>query len=142
MKYCIRCGKELFDEAVLCVGCGCLIKGRMIEDKKKTSTFVRNKKQWVIVFAIIFVIFTSVTVMLLTSNDFIRTNDYYRYLHSDAGQFGNTLREKYEMQWQKRVEITRDKLIPYYAGIGVCGVVSLTSLVCDIVLLSIKNKDK
>ena len=24
MKYCTKCGKELMDEAVLCVGCGCL----------------------------------------------------------------------------------------------------------------------
>ena len=23
MKYCTHCGKELFDEAVICVGCGC-----------------------------------------------------------------------------------------------------------------------
>ena len=23
MKYCTKCGKELFDEAVICVGCGC-----------------------------------------------------------------------------------------------------------------------
>lgn len=23
MKYCSKCGKELFDEAVVCVGCGC-----------------------------------------------------------------------------------------------------------------------
>ncbi len=23
MKYCTHCGKELFDEAVVCVGCGC-----------------------------------------------------------------------------------------------------------------------
>ncbi len=23
MKYCTRCGKELFDEAVVCTGCGC-----------------------------------------------------------------------------------------------------------------------
>lgn len=25
MKYCTKCGKELFDEAVLCPGCGCPI---------------------------------------------------------------------------------------------------------------------
>lgn len=23
MKFCVKCGKELFDEAVICVGCGC-----------------------------------------------------------------------------------------------------------------------
>jgi len=25
MKYCTHCGKELFDEAVICVGCGCAV---------------------------------------------------------------------------------------------------------------------
>lgn len=26
MKYCAHCGRELFDEAVVCVGCGCAVK--------------------------------------------------------------------------------------------------------------------
>ena len=25
MKYCTHCGKELYDEAVICVGCGCAV---------------------------------------------------------------------------------------------------------------------
>ena len=27
MKYCTHCGKELLDEAVICVGCGCAVSG-------------------------------------------------------------------------------------------------------------------
>ena len=27
MKYCTHCGKELMDEAVICVGCGCTVDG-------------------------------------------------------------------------------------------------------------------
>lgn len=27
MKYCTHCGKELLDEAVICVGCGCAVRG-------------------------------------------------------------------------------------------------------------------
>lgn len=27
MKYCTHCGKELMDEAVICVGCGCAVPG-------------------------------------------------------------------------------------------------------------------
>ena len=27
MKYCTHCGKELMDEAVICVGCGCAVDG-------------------------------------------------------------------------------------------------------------------
>ena len=26
MKYCTHCGKELLDEAVICVNCGCMVK--------------------------------------------------------------------------------------------------------------------
>ena len=28
MKFCTKCGKELFDEAVICPGCGCPVAGR------------------------------------------------------------------------------------------------------------------
>lgn len=28
MKYCSKCGKELMDEAVICVGCGCAVNGQ------------------------------------------------------------------------------------------------------------------
>ena len=28
MKYCTHCGKELLDEAVICVGCGCAVAGQ------------------------------------------------------------------------------------------------------------------
>ncbi len=28
MKYCSKCGKELMDEAVICVGCGCAVAGQ------------------------------------------------------------------------------------------------------------------
>ncbi len=27
MKYCTHCGKELVDEAVICIGCGCAVAG-------------------------------------------------------------------------------------------------------------------
>ena len=30
MKYCTHCGKELFDEAVICVGCGCAVSDQNI----------------------------------------------------------------------------------------------------------------
>ena len=28
MKYCTHCGKELLDEAVICIGCGCVVGGQ------------------------------------------------------------------------------------------------------------------
>ena len=35
MKYCVKCGKELFDEAVLCTGCGCMTHDSDILHKKQ-----------------------------------------------------------------------------------------------------------
>lgn len=33
MKYCQKCGKELFDEAVVCPECGCLVETRTVGEK-------------------------------------------------------------------------------------------------------------
>lgn len=35
MKYCTHCGKELLDEAVICVGCGCLVGEQKIQTENK-----------------------------------------------------------------------------------------------------------
>ena len=37
MKYCHKCGKELFDEAVVCPGCGCAQKS--VESINDASSF-------------------------------------------------------------------------------------------------------
>lgn len=38
MKYCTHCGKELFDEAVICVGCGCAVNDQNIMAVKNLSS--------------------------------------------------------------------------------------------------------
>lgn len=139
MKYCTHCGKELLEEAVVCVGCGCAVNG-IVKNKQSMSTFKRNKRQWIIVFSVLFVVFVSATIMLLTSSDFIKTSDFYTYLHSDMGKFGNNLSIDRQVQWQLEVEAARDKLIPYYVGIGLCGILALTSLIGDILLFVNKRK--
>lgn len=37
MKYCSKCGKELFDEAIFCPGCGCGCEKKVKEPKPETS---------------------------------------------------------------------------------------------------------
>ena len=41
MKYCTKCGKEVHDEAVICIHCGCQIEGTQIsknpEDAPNTA---------------------------------------------------------------------------------------------------------
>lgn len=90
----------------------------------------------------LFVVFASATIMILTSSDFIRTSDLYTYLHSNMGKFGNELSIDHQIKWQLEVEAARDKLIPYYIGIGLCGVLALTSLIGDILLMVNKRKIK
>ena len=34
MKYCTHCGKELFDEAVICPGCGCAVGTEPVQTKR------------------------------------------------------------------------------------------------------------
>ncbi|MBQ8324456.1 MAG: hypothetical protein IJY89_01360 [Clostridia bacterium] len=49
MKYCSKCGKELFDEAVICVGCGCPVKSAATKNEtdpehSKLMAFVAEAK--------------------------------------------------------------------------------------------------
>lgn len=37
MKYCTHCGKELLDEAVICVGCGCAVSGQNAQTVNNVS---------------------------------------------------------------------------------------------------------
>lgn len=47
MKYCSKCGKELFDEAVICVGCGCPVGNtavnNVVESKPKQEVYTESK---------------------------------------------------------------------------------------------------
>ena len=44
MKYCSKCGKEIHDEAVICVHCGCSVEGAQKEtaESKMLGEFKRN----------------------------------------------------------------------------------------------------
>ena len=35
MKYCIKCGTELDDDAIVCIGCGCLVGQPDVKEKKE-----------------------------------------------------------------------------------------------------------
>lgn len=46
MKFCSKCGKELFDEAVICTGCGCMTENNSTEMAKffDASNIAENKR--------------------------------------------------------------------------------------------------
>ena len=37
MKYCSKCGKQLFDEAVICTGCGCSVETEIYVQARERS---------------------------------------------------------------------------------------------------------
>ena len=74
MKFCSKCGKELFDEAVICVGCGCPVQigvgtnfNKEIDEAEIQKRKKNSKRIIIIVTAVICVLvallFASVTVV-------------------------------------------------------------------------------
>ena len=59
MKYCEKCGKELLDDAVVCVGCGCSVgggTGKPANDVKSAPVESKKKGSGAIVFGCIGII--------------------------------------------------------------------------------------
>ena len=42
MKYCVNCGNELLDEAVVCVRCGCAVESGTVTQSEKEETVKRT----------------------------------------------------------------------------------------------------
>lgn len=142
MKFCQKCGKELLDEAVICVGCGCVVENKVIINEQKTSTFLKNRKQWIIVLYILFVVFTGSVILLLTSSGYDEAIDLYQFYHSDLGQLGKNLSALKAIEWQQKVDSIKATLITYYVGVGVCGALSLTTLIGAVILFFSKKREQ
>lgn len=54
--YCSTCGKEINDDAVVCVGCGCLVQ-KASQSKKTPQTNTENKTQTALILGIVGIIF-------------------------------------------------------------------------------------
>lgn len=53
MKYCTKCGKELMDESIICVGCGCSV----VENKSTRFAPVTQKPKAAMILGIIGIVF-------------------------------------------------------------------------------------
>ena len=49
MKYCAKCGKELFEEAVMCPGCGCMVENCKPAKKQDYKAILSKTKIFVII---------------------------------------------------------------------------------------------
>lgn len=91
MKYCTKCGKELFDEAVMCTGCGSMVAPLPQEETKPAPVKTDKKSNIVSVFNFISVILIAFGVFHLflalicarVDTDLHFSSDYsYYYLNS------------------------------------------------------------
>ncbi|MBQ3135168.1 MAG: hypothetical protein IJB75_05095 [Oscillospiraceae bacterium] len=53
MKYCTKCGKELMDESVICVGCGCSV----VENKNPQFAPATQKPKAAMILGIVGIVF-------------------------------------------------------------------------------------
>ncbi len=53
MKYCVKCGKELLDEAVFCTGCGCATEDSVVFAKQKNGGYKTAAKVFMILGTVI-----------------------------------------------------------------------------------------
>ena len=140
MKYCSKCGKELADEAVICVGCGCPVKTTCKSSPKRVSTFIKKKKQWIIVLTAAFLIFGAAATAIITSRDFKKTRAEKNLLETvERVSTWHTYAEK--KQLQKEIDKLDEELLSYYVGIGACGTLATAALIGDVLLLVNKKED-
>ena len=74
MKYCQKCGKELFDEAVICVSCGCPV-GNMPTtqtiSKEEQEKINQRRKKNIKIFSIIAAVVVCLVVFVSVAATFV-----------------------------------------------------------------------
>lgn len=76
MKYCTHCGKELFDEAIICPGCGVAVES-FAEPKKKAKEKKPVNKKKVLITAI-----AIAAALLLLAGGIVGLSIYTNYAHA------------------------------------------------------------
>ena len=85
MKYCINCGKELFDEAVVCPGCGCAtatepaVPSRTVPKKK-----FKTKLLFIIIPASVLVITAGILAAMIFRKHDLKMKDFKDYSYLDS----------------------------------------------------------
>lgn len=63
MKYCTKCGKELFDEAVICPGCGCKTESYNSSNELQSSALLNTLSQRTKTNAVIWIIIGALQIL-------------------------------------------------------------------------------
>ena len=91
MKYCSKCGKELFDEAIVCPGCGCPIEGASVEAPKTQSAETKKSLRTV---AKVFMLISTIAAglsLIVTPILFFCFRDVFVFLLEHKVNFGISL---------------------------------------------------
>ena len=129
MKYCVKCGAELFDEAVICVKCGCPCDpGYFEKTKKKKSWYLNGIQTAAYVFCLINIfaeiILINVIVALFAEMAFLAL-----YVIPLCVMFPLVIIWCYRVQNEKKVGV----------GLKVC-ILIFVSLIAGILLLCEEEK--
>ena len=92
MKFCEKCGKELLDEAVICVGCGCAIENVTIKRTEKKPR--KSKLMFCMNYDLFLHMFFSVISFVLLFVDYF-CGEYDGTIRS-VGAFVNIFNDLYE----------------------------------------------
>lgn len=64
MKYCTKCGRELFDEAVICVGCGCPAGATPVQTILRTNDLLHKLSERIKINGIIWIAIAVVQIII------------------------------------------------------------------------------
>lgn len=91
MKYCIKCGTELDDDAIVCIGCGCLVGQPDVKEKEEQinvnvqenqeESYSKIKRALPLIFACVSIIY-SVCCLILQKCGVDIYKSEYNYLAS------------------------------------------------------------
>lgn len=64
MKYCAKCGNQLFDEAIMCPKCGCDVEGK--QPPKAQNEYAKNQAKGaiLIIAAVAIIVFVIVAAVI------------------------------------------------------------------------------
>ena len=128
MKYCTKCGTQLHDEAVICIGCGCPVI-IMPPTQTKTVTAPKQSPQKDTLISVFNFIFSTTAILcvfyLLLSLFYASVWTYLKYGYNDSVYF----------DFSPNYECTIIALI--------CSILSLATAITNLILVSImKLKSK
>ena len=143
MKYCEKCGKELFDEAVICPGCGCSVSGN--SQKSNTDVYYKQLSNRVKINGIIWICIAGIQLILAMTVDwFLLIVGVLNVISAIKDlQYSKELLNKPAKVVEKYQPLTMPIIVLVYNAIfgGVIGVVGSIYYLVSIRNFVLTNKD-